>query len=254
MNATGASGSAWFNSGTPKGARLYVIPQAGGGAAPVTALRRALEPRLATVAVRLPFRESRLADPLPGSLHSLADTLAEEISAHSGEESFLVLGHCSGALLAYETAARLTGHQGLGGLVVSAQVAPERFAPVRTHTMSPDEFHAYVEQHHLVPPEVLATPPLWEMLRPTLRADLQLYEAYRPSDHVLDVPVLVVHGRQDDRFPPSAAAAWGSRTRNGFHHVVLERDHDYLSSGPGELADALLDSLPRFGPPFLSSS
>ncbi|WUH88888.1 thioesterase domain-containing protein [Streptomyces sp. NBC_00433] len=242
--------SAWFTSGKPAGPRIYVIPQAGAGAASVTQLRRVLDGRLPVVAVRLPFRESRLAESLPDSLHHLADALAAEISDHSGTDDFLLLGHCSGALLAYETAVRLAGRQGLAGLVVSAQVAPERFRPTPTRGLSPDEFRAYVTGNSLVPPEVLAAPALWTLVEPTLRADLRLCETYRPSGHVLGTPILAVHGRHDTRFRPSDAAAWKSRTRGGFRRVVLDRDHDYLSADPGELADALIDATPHFGSSF----
>ncbi|MFB6549734.1 thioesterase II family protein [Streptomyces sp. NPDC056405] len=248
MTKVSTSESAWFSKKEPAGARLYVIPQAGGGAASVTPLRRALEPRVATVAVRAPFRESRLAESLPGSLHALADDLTEAISAHAGEESFLILGHCSGALLAYETAVRLAGRGGMRGLVVSAQVAPERFAPVPTRSMSPGAFHAYVEEHELVPREVLDTPALWELLRPTLRSDLRLYEEYRPSSHVLDVPVLALHGVHDARLHASDVAAWRSRTCADFQHVTLARSHDYLDSRPEELAGAVVAALPHFAP------
>ncbi|MGX2993161.1 thioesterase II family protein [Streptomyces sp. JNUCC 64] len=246
------SDRAWFGTGTPTGARLYVIPQAGGGAAAVTELRRALAPGVTAVPVRAPYRESRIAEPLPESLSALAAELAERIETHSGGEPFLILGHCSGAFLAYETAVRLDGSRGLAGLVVSAQVAPERFAPVRTHTMSPKGFRAYVAEHGLVPSEVLAAPLLWELLEPTLRADLRLYEEYRPSEHALTVPVLAVHGRHDRRFPAAAAQAWSSRTTGGFYRLTVERDHDYLGSHPEEFAAALTDALVRFAPAFES--
>lgn len=243
------STSAWFSSGAPgksSSVRLYAVPQAGGGAASVTHLGRALGTRIPTRAIRLPFRESRLTDPLPDSLHSLADNLAEVLAIHAGGEEFLLLGHCSGALLAYETAVRLAGHVGLRGLVVSAQVAPERFNPAPTRAMSAGEFQAHVEEHRLVPPEVLAVPALWELLEPTLRADLRLCEMYRPSAHVLDVPVLVVHGRHDARFHPADAAAWSTRTSAASRLITLDRDHDYLGSRPEDLAGALVDSLPLF--------
>jgi surfactin synthase thioesterase subunit len=270
MNPSGISRSAWFSGGVhgdAAGMRLYAVPQAGGGSATSTALARALGSDLPAHGVRLPFRESRLADPLPDDLHTLADALARALTEHAGEDEpqpsdelgggpgggrrtpattagtrrFILLGHCSGALLAYETAVRLAGHPG-----VSAQVAPERFRPHPTAAMSPATFRAYAEEHALVPPEVLATEPLWELLEPTLRADLRLYEAYQPSDHVLDVPLLALHGRLDGRLGPEDAGAWRARTRGPFRLVTLERDHDYLGSRPGDLARALVEALPLF--------
>src|SRR5581483_8780637 len=108
---------------------LYAIPHAGAGAAAVKKVCRALGDTLHTVAVRLPGRESRMDEEPLTDLTVLVDTLAGQIEDHAHGRDVLLYGHCSGAVIAYEVAGRLTTTR-VKHLVVSAYRAPDRL-PVR---------------------------------------------------------------------------------------------------------------------------
>jgi surfactin synthase thioesterase subunit len=240
--------SPWFSKalpGTPDSPLVYVVPQAGLGAGAATPLVRALAPGLRAHSVRLPGRESRIGEPLPESLQQLAETVAEEITTHAAGAPVVLLGHCSGALVAFEAASLLVGV--LRGLIVSAQVAPDCFDPVPLHELSPVQLRAYVAEHDLAAPAVTESAELWELVEPTLRADLQMTETYRVDETVLDVPVVAVSNPADARFGLAQVLPWGRRTRAEFRAVELDGEHDYFTTAPGVLAAVVRDALPLFG-------
>ena len=99
VSASGPPPSAWFPGiDTARAPRLFWFPHAGGGTN-IPADRR---PTYA-VAVRLPGRESRLAEAPFTRMAPLVDALATAIEPHL-DRPFAFFGHSMGAVVAFELA------------------------------------------------------------------------------------------------------------------------------------------------------
>ena len=93
--------AAWFpNAGTPDLPRLFCFPHAGGGARQPVSLAG-----WAAVPVRLPGRESRLAEAPFERMGPLVAALADNIDSYL-DRPFAFFGHSMGAAIAFELAAR----------------------------------------------------------------------------------------------------------------------------------------------------
>lgn len=88
------------------------------------------------LAVQYPGRQDRWDEPMP-DLHTLADRIAGELSAHQVPDP-VFFGHSMGAVVAYEVALRL-GPFGPSVLVVSGSCAPSRYRHGSVHTRDDDE-------------------------------------------------------------------------------------------------------------------
>ncbi|MFI9388803.1 thioesterase II family protein [Kutzneria sp. NPDC052558] len=217
---------------------LYAIPHAGAGAAAVKKTCHALAERCATVAVRLPGRESRMDEEPITDLDVLADELAEQIAGHAGGRRIFLYGHCSGAVVAYEVARRLPAER-LGHLVVSAHQAPDRIPAIGAWRLPRDPFLARVAADGYLPAEILDEPQLVELVEPALRADYQAVECHRSSMEVLGTPILALLGTEEHSVDVADVRAWSALTSVGFRLRFLPGGHNLLLEGHTEVADAL---------------
>lgn len=194
---------------------LLVVPQAGGGAGVARPLRGACPPTWLVTGVVFGGRESRFADPAPTSLDELVDdvvTAGTELAELTGRPPVLV-GQCSGGLLAWLSADRLSARGAApGGLVVVSRPAPGLAGTLPDVTAPDAEFLADVTRLGGVPEEIAAMPELLELLLPSLRADFAAIgqwtavDAQRvPPRHL---PALVLHGDDDPGCTASAVRGW----------------------------------------------
>src|SRR5690606_4296146 len=96
---TGAGATPWLEPralARPARVRLFAFPCAGGSAAVFRAWGAALPPEVAVCPVRLPGREARLSDPVPGDLVALARAAGEALRPHL-DAPFALFGHSMGA-------------------------------------------------------------------------------------------------------------------------------------------------------------
>lgn len=83
-----------------------------------------------------------------------------------------------------------------------------------------------------------------ELLLPSLRADVQLHESYRPaSERPLTVRVVSVRGRTDTLVGAAAAAEWGCATSGKLTVAELDGGHMYLADRPGALLELIATEL-----------
>src|SRR5688572_10028329 len=94
----------WFlpprpQTGTPT--RAGVFPPAGAGCGQFGTLSRSLRGRLDVWAANLPGRQVRHSEPARTRYAPLVEELAEALPAACTGHEYVMLGYCSGALLAY---------------------------------------------------------------------------------------------------------------------------------------------------------
>lgn len=217
---------------------LFCLPFAGGSEAVFGPWRQHALPGLQVRPLTLPGRGSRWREGLLCEWTPLLDQLLDQLAPHR-ETPYLLFGHSMGALLVFELAHRLREAQmpAPERLVLSASRPPHlrhRLADTDWLTCSTAQLLDEV-QAISGPSEALANEELRELMLPILRNDFQLCARYpyqpRPP---LDVPILVLAGRDDSGCPLAPAlSAWRQQTLGEVQGVELPGGHLFMRDDPG---------------------
>jgi surfactin synthase thioesterase subunit len=212
---------------------LVCVPPAGSGAS----FFRAWRSELPIVALQLPGRESRLADPVPDRLPALASDLLPRLeAAAAGYRTVAVMGHSFGAMVAFELCRALSLKGGRPILIASGAAVPGTFTHEPISRLPAAELAARIAAATGYSHPAMEDPELLELIIPTLRNDLRLHEEYAPERSPLTaVPVLGVRGREDRLIPGSAVREWARLTTGPFRYVEVPGGHMYLAEEHTEL-------------------
>lgn len=221
--------------------RLVCLPHAGSGPAALRPLVRALPAGVHVVGVRLPGRESRVHEPAITSMGALLPPLLAALREEAEPGApFVLLGDCSGALVAFELARAIRRESvpGLRALVVVAHPAPDALAGGGPAAPL-DPIDPLDRTRSLGGPglEVLRDGQMAAIARRTLRADYALIDAYVYEDGPpLDVPIVAVHGRDDRSMPVELMAGWSRHTSAEFTLRVTAGEHFLVTTHPEGVA------------------
>ena len=212
---------------------LVCLPFAGAGASFYRPWSSdAYRSNLRIVPLQLPGRERRIdEEPLrevPAAVDELVGQLPEALD---GVTRMALFGHSLGAVLAYELAARLTTTPGVevARLFVSGSPPPDAPRQQRATGLPDDEFLARVAEFAGFNHAAMDDPELRELVLPTLRADIQLHEDYRPGTRdPLPVPVTALRGTSDKLVGAEEAMGWAKFTGRDFAYAELPGGHMYL--------------------------
>ncbi|MDQ1744921.1 MAG: hypothetical protein QOE23_3260 [Pseudonocardiales bacterium] len=210
--------------------RLVCLPHAGGGTAVFRNWAAELPPELELVAVRLPGRESRLAEPAHQDWAALLAELHAELVGHV-EPPYALFGHSFGAMLSYELAL-LGGPDGVAPrrLVLAGCAAPGLPRPTPPLAGLPaEELVSGLRRYGALPDEVVNSQSLLGLLLPMVRADLALAESWsaRPARPVA-VPLTVLSGLADPIAPAAQCQQWQQLALAGFEHHPMPGNHFFL--------------------------
>lgn len=225
------------------GRTLVTVPHAGGGGAVANALRAASPDDWLVAGVTFGGRESRFLDEPPAVLADLVgDTVeaAAEAESRTGNAPVLV-GQCSGALVAWLAAASLaTAEKPPAGLVMVSRSAPSWPGDMPDTDADDDEFLRQVVAMGGVPAEVAELPELLELLLPALRADFAALaqwscETAGTVTAPAPVPALALYAPGDPGCPVESVTAWDRYVGQLTVRQVSGR-HLLLSENPDAVA------------------
>ncbi|MYT74073.1 MULTISPECIES: thioesterase domain-containing protein [unclassified Streptomyces] len=237
----------------PEGAawRVLLVPHAGAGAASGAAFAAHCPADWAVATARLPGRESRVREPVGGLAELTADVVATA-RALPGSAPLLVVGVCSGAVLALEAVRALqrTGDVSVAGFVAVSQWAvTEKPDPGRRRlrdTDDPEEILDILREFGGVPASLAANKEMLALLLPSIVADMRAVEEYSSGpEPLLDCPLLAVFGDEDPLCPEERTEDWelfSDRSRT----VWLPGGHLLLTESPALLAEAVAGSVDHF--------
>lgn len=216
--------------------RLFCFPYAGGSAAIFDDWLRGSDAELEAVAVELPGRADRFAEPAYQDLPSLTAELQEVLAAHM-DRPYALYGHSMGANIAYSLAVKIAGQADLPppvGLYVGARAAPGTTLVGSVNHGSPDEeLVDWLRRLGGTPEQFLTDPDLLDVLLPTLRADLAV--AAGRMDGVLSVPVRAFAGSVDYEAPPALMRGWAAITSAEFELREIVGGHFFLAHAGWEV-------------------
>lgn len=159
--------------------QLLCLPPAGTGPSIYHPWKMRHIDRVETVAVSLPGHEARIAEPLPSSIETLADQLANELAPRT-KHRYAMFGYSMGALLAYEVVRRWT-QEGLptpevffilGCNPPNQQL--ENHEPL--HPLESAKFWKAVVDLGGTPKEILDVPEALDLFEPVVRNDFRICE------------------------------------------------------------------------------
>lgn len=224
--------------------RLFCLPHAGSGATAYQSWKRELPSFVELCAIRLPGRETRLAESSFSDsvllVREMADVLAEDC-----DMPYAIFGHSMGAILAYEFAQELRS-RGLKQplfLFLSGRVAAHLKLPAKPlHDLPFAQFIEALEARYGgLPQELLQDQEMLDFYLPILRSDLRLIETYRyQAKDPLDCPLVVSAGLEDQSIWSEGLQEWKQHSTGNFSFQRFAGGHFYLS---GESKQALLQWL-----------
>lgn len=229
---------------------LFCLPHAGGGPAVFRHWAGRLPPGTVPLALTLPGRGPRLAEPPVVDLDALADAAAAAMG-EGVDRPFSVFGHSLGAWLGWEVVRRLEA----GGRPPLRLVVSGRQAPTWGHLLPPlhgldddDLVRSVQSRYGGVPDEVLRAPDLLKALLPALRADLRALETYEPRGQgPISTPILALGGASDRVAPPASLDGWHDATTGDADVVILPGGHFFFQEHPEPFFRALTAALPGPG-------
>lgn len=229
--------------------RLVCFPHAGASTMTYYPWRSALAGRIEVCVVDSPGRVGRPDDPPVSTVAELLSVI-EQRARPLLRPPYVLYGHSLGALLAFETARRLSA-QGLAPalLVVSGRngpAVPAAIAPI--HGLPDEQFLQGLEQMDSSMTALRDQPELAQLFLPTLRSDLKLAETYEYHDGPpLSCPVLSVQGEDDPMVSRSGVATWATHTTGRCAFRWMPGEHMFHLAGGAsffaELSEFIFEAL-----------
>ena len=235
-----ATGASWFRGiESPAARRLFFFPHAGGGAA---AAHGIAIPGWTVVPVRLPGRESRLAEAPFERMGPLVAALASAIQPNL-DTPFAFFGHSMGAAVAFELARELR-RRSLPlplMLIASAARAPQfRRGHVPPPAPSREAFVEELRRLQGIPTEVMEDAAMMRSILPALEADAALYRSYVYAEEApLPVPIRAYGGEEDPNIREEHLQGWAEQTTQSFAVRHFAGGHFYLNQKREPLLHAL---------------
>lgn len=227
---------------------LLCLPYSGASAMVYARWRRKLPAWLDVRPVELPGRGARFGEPLQTDMQMLARQLATE-QRLAASQSYALLGHSLGALLAFELAHEL---QALGCPAPLALFACGTAAPTRREEYDGKDWREPKSDPQLIdelrelqgtPEDVLANEELMSLTLPILRADFLLCGRYayrqRPP---LRCPLHVL-AADADRASEEQLLAWGQETLGPFDLQMFAGGHFFIHTEEDQVLAALTNRL-----------
>lgn len=209
---------------------LVCLPFAGAGASFFRGWR---SDELRMLAVQLPGREERFTEaPITEVTRAVDDALPGVLAGIEGGERVALFGHSMGAVLAFELARRISALDDvpLARLFVSGAPGPWSPREHRATGLDDEAFLAQVELFSGYTHPALEDPEMRALLLPTLRADVEMHENYRPpAGGPLTVPITTMRGRADRLVSAEQVAEWKRATTGEVSGVEFDGGHMYLT-------------------------
>lgn len=213
--------------------RLFCFHYAGGNAAMFRTWPALLPADIEPVAIQLPGRDDRHAEPPYEEMDPLVADLVE-VLAPLLDRPFACYGFSMGArvALALTHALRDRGLPAPAALFVASSAAPALRLPVRGWAESDEGLVAYLRELGGTPAPVFDHPELLELFLPTVRADLRVVGTCPTPDRPpLTTPVRAFAGADDREAPPARMLPWRVETSAEFALTVVPGGHFFTEDG-----------------------
>lgn len=216
------------------GKHLICFPFAGGYSTAFRPMAQHFDSEWGVIAVEPPGHGmNRL--PLMDNMDELVDFYMEHLTPKLGAP-FALFGHSMGALIVYMMAQRLEKIGLFPEVVFASGANPPDIVRFQTTHLNEQEFIDYVYSLGGLSKELLENRELLDLFLPVLRADFTAVERFNHQEKTLvQAPVHVFSGRQDERCTPEMAKGWGQWVRKADFYEFND-GHMFILSEPERVA------------------
>lgn len=221
---------------SPDKPALYCVPPSGAGASLYRSWAKQLGSTFRVRVYQPPGRENRIGEPAHTTVIGAAEELLSACLSDGGD--YVLFGHSLGALVAFEAArlAQRSNARRPRALIVSACAPPHRARDLEAERRASQDDAACIDFLRGLggtPEEVFASSALLEIILPVARGDLAMLVGYRYHEEPqVELPLLILGGRQDSHIREEQLAAWANLTSGPSKLEVLEGGHFYISENP----------------------
>lgn len=233
---------------------LFCFVFAGGSPTFFSSWKNAFPDEINVLPVIYPFREKRMAETMPKTVDELVSSFIRENRKMLSSKPWAVWGHCSGALIGFETACALKNSENpASAFIVSGCEAPDSaldrlmlssdFSQITDDDILNDLLHFGLVDADLVKDESFKN-----YFFPIYRADLEMFRSYTcSSENRLSLPALVMNGREDKMVSAERSKKWsgylGDKTQfsefSGEHYFI----NDHTEEVSGMISKLILESI-----------
>jgi medium-chain acyl-[acyl-carrier-protein] hydrolase len=231
----------------PSAVRLLSFHHAGGSAAMYRKWPALLPPAVEPLAVQLPGRADRYAEPAFDRMGPLVEALAEVLKPLL-DRPFACYGVSMGSRVAWALTHLLRDRSmpTPSALYLACDLAPSQDGDTYPWEGRADGLEGYLREMGGTPPEVLAEPDLVQVLVRTLRADLAVLSTHRFRPAVpLDVRIQAFAGTDDWTAPAERMAPWGAETTARFDLDVVRGGHFFEADAERQVIRTIGQDLVR---------
>ncbi len=247
-------GSNWIHrwrSDEDARARLYAIPHVGAGAAAVQKLDNLAPDWLDLAAIRLPGRENRYHEQLPSEMAQVVRALTDALKEERERQTLptFLLGQCSGAILAFETAYQLEKEgTPIDALIICSRPSPNIRVDQVELQVNDEELLEQVVNNGGFDPAILEVPEMVEFVMPILRQDLALFNNYRLNPgRRLHAPIFCLYGQDDPQVEPTMFTGWSALTTGTYSSTPVHGKHFVFVDAPEAVIDLIVDEIEYSG-------
>ncbi|MFD0686469.1 thioesterase domain-containing protein [Actinomadura fibrosa] len=222
--------------------RLFCFPSVGAGPNMFADLSGRIDGRIEMWGAALPGREARFSEPPPTDLDEVVWTLTQALLPHT-ERPYALFGYCSGALLAYLVARRLTelGVPAPLRLIVANYPPPhvENRTARDVGALGSEDFWRRIIQLDGVPEQITQMEDLRDVFEPVFRADYRLIAQYEHRDTLpIGLPVTLLSGGLDP-LSDQDVTGWARHSDGGVHHEIIPGSRWFVLDAVDELSRRL---------------
>jgi len=217
---------------------LICFPFGGGGASVFFPWRAAVPADVEMWALRLPGRESRIAEPFVSDASAVVAAVVGDLAALR-DRRLVFYGHSLGAGLAYQTAIAL---RELGAplpalLIASGRLPPHKPYLGRWGERSDAELADRIRALGGIPEDAQQQQAFISLALPKIRADFQLNDAlfYGRAAPVFGFPITIINGTEDPLVDRDGLAEWREHTTGRFASFTLPGDHFFVQARQAEV-------------------
>nr|WP_042180534.1 thioesterase domain-containing protein [Kibdelosporangium sp. MJ126-NF4]CEL14431.1 putative thioesterase [Kibdelosporangium sp. MJ126-NF4]CTQ88796.1 putative thioesterase [Kibdelosporangium sp. MJ126-NF4] len=234
-----------YGSGDGGRIRLLCFHYAGGTASMFRTWHTLLPREIEPVAVQLPGRDDRHAEPPYESMADLVPDLVDALSPVL-DKPFACYGFSMGARVALALSHELRARD-LPlpvKLFVASSAAPALRLPVRGWAEADEGLVAYLRELGGTSPIVFDHPDLLDLFLPTVRADLKVVGTCPVGEREpLGVPIRAFAGAGDTEASPDRMLPWRAETSAEFDLNILPGKHFFTNEGTTQMLTATTKDL-----------
>ena len=206
---------------------------AGASASYFTPWAKALSEKYSLLPVLLPQREVRAKEKMPESLNALAENFAAD-NKELLTKPVILFGHCTGAVVAYETAKYMEKNYGTSPICLAASSSPSPAYTLLKDDISQftdAQFAAKLADMGIIDKTMAANPVFLNYYMPIIRIDFDLHSRYSSgSNDKISCPVICTYGSDDKLISKEQVEDWSNFTSAEAEYKTFPGEHFYLDN------------------------